>query len=78
MTEAEKNLRENQRQLDADGVMVGVSRQAVHEVLAETDRLRAALEYALPLVKSYAHTQGDSAAYHAELVRPIEDALKHS
>lgn len=44
MTEAEKNLRENQKQLDADGVMVGVSRQAVHEVLAETARLRAAIE----------------------------------
>ena len=42
-TEAEKNLRECQRQLDADGVMVGVSRQALDEVLTELQRLRILL-----------------------------------
>ena len=36
---AAKNLRECQTQLDADGCQVGVSRQAVDEVLAELDRL---------------------------------------
>ena len=41
MTEAENQLRNYQRQLDADGIMVGVSRQAIDEVLAEIERLRA-------------------------------------
>ena len=40
MTPAEKNLRECQRQLDMDGAEVGVSRQALDEVLAELERLR--------------------------------------
>lgn len=43
MTPAEQNLRDHQTQLDMDGVMVGVSRQAIDEVLAEIERLRAAL-----------------------------------
>lgn len=36
-----QNLRESQQQLDMDGIIVGVSRQALEEVLAEVDRLRA-------------------------------------
>lgn len=39
-TEAERQLRNHQEQLDADGVMVGVSRQAVDEVLAQVASLR--------------------------------------
>lgn len=35
------NLRSNQRQLDADGCMVGVSRQALDETLALYDELLA-------------------------------------
>lgn len=34
-------LRHRQRQLDLDGCEVGVSRQALDEVLAEHERLRA-------------------------------------
>ena len=34
------NLRNNQQQLDQDGVMVGVSRQALDEVLAHIDAQR--------------------------------------
>lgn len=41
MLEAENQLRNFQQQLDADGIMVGVSRQAVDEVLTEIERLRA-------------------------------------
>jgi len=37
---AEKVLREHQQQLDADGVMVGVSRQALDEVLAALQTAR--------------------------------------
>lgn len=41
--EAARQLRDHQQQLDMDGVTVGVSRQAIDEVLAELDRLRALL-----------------------------------
>jgi len=44
MTPAEQNLRSHQRQLDADGVMVGVSRQAIDETLFELERLRRGLQ----------------------------------
>lgn len=43
-----KQLREHQKQLDADGCMVGVSRQALDEVLAYADlfsEMREALEH---------------------------------
>ena len=40
MSEAEKQLREHQQQLDWDGVMVGVSRQALAEFMAEVEALR--------------------------------------
>jgi hypothetical protein len=36
-----ENLRTNQQQLDMDGIIVGVSRQALEEVLAYVERLRA-------------------------------------
>lgn len=36
-------LRDHQHQLDADGVMVGVSRQAIDEVLAERETLLTAV-----------------------------------
>lgn len=42
--EAINNLRTNQTQLDMDGAMVGVSRQAVEETLAYIDRLKQALQ----------------------------------
>lgn len=38
-----ENLRNSQRQLDADGCEVGVSRQAVDETLAVSDQLADAL-----------------------------------
>jgi len=44
MSEAEKQLREHQQQLDADGVMVGVSRQALVEFMAENKALREELQ----------------------------------
>lgn len=43
MSAASENLRNNQKQADMDGCMVQVSRQAVDEVLAEYDRMRALL-----------------------------------
>jgi hypothetical protein len=42
--EAVAQLRENQKQLDMDGIMVGVSRQALEEVLASHAALLAALK----------------------------------
>lgn len=44
MMAAFKNLRTCQRQLDMDGCEVGVSRQALDEVLAEYEALLAALQ----------------------------------
>ena len=44
MSEAEKQLREHQERLDFDGVMVGVSRQALDEVLTELTELREAVQ----------------------------------
>lgn len=41
---AVENLRANQRQLDADGIMVAVSWQAVVGTLAEVDCLRTELD----------------------------------
>lgn len=40
MNPAIENLKTNQRQLDADGCEVGVSRQALDETLAEVSRLQ--------------------------------------
>lgn len=37
--------------------------------------LRDALAYALPIVERYAHTQGDNAEFHAEITKPIREAL---
>jgi hypothetical protein len=42
MSEASENLRYHQTQLDEDGCMVGVSRQAVEETLLELAQLREA------------------------------------
>jgi len=44
MSKASENLRTHQKQLDADGIMVGVSRQAVDETLAQYNLMQSALE----------------------------------
>lgn len=47
MTDAIKNLKEHQDRLDADGVMVGVSRQALDETLALVEQMAGALNFIL-------------------------------
>lgn len=47
MNDAFKNLESNQRQLDADGSEVGVSRQALDETLDLTEKLAGALNFIL-------------------------------
>lgn len=47
MNDAIKNLKECQQQLDADGCMVGVSRQALDETLALTEQMAGALNFIL-------------------------------
>ena len=42
MSAATEQLRTHQEQLDADGIMVGVSRQAIDETLTELDNLKHA------------------------------------
>jgi hypothetical protein len=44
-------------------------------LIAAAPELYEALAYALPIVEKYAHTQGDNAAFHAELTAPIRAAL---
>ena len=41
MSEAEENLRKHQNQLDPEGIMIGVSRQALTEVLSELSEAKA-------------------------------------
>lgn len=50
MTDAIENLRDNQRQLDCDGVEVGVSRQALCELLDAIAELRVERDKARALV----------------------------
>ena len=47
MNAAIKNLKTNQRQLDADGCEVGVSRQALDETLVVVEDLAGALNFIL-------------------------------
>lgn len=47
MNDAIENLRTCQKQLDADGCMVGVSRQALDETIALTEQLAGALNFIL-------------------------------
>ena len=55
MSEASENLRYHQKQLDEDGVMVGVSRQAVEETLLELMQLREAVKDACDLLAERTH-----------------------
>ena len=45
------------------------------DIAATADELLAALEYALPLVERWCHTQGDAQAFHEETVAPINAAI---
>ena len=53
MSAASEQLRSHQEQLDADGIMVGVSRQAVDETLAQYNALRNALKVLLNEATSF-------------------------
>lgn len=44
----------------------------------EAEVMRLALNYALPIVEKYAHTQGDNAAFHAKITEPLRVALNGS
>lgn len=54
LTDAERSLREHQIQIDEDGIMCGVSRQALHEVLAELAALREKLTRAREALEPWA------------------------
>jgi hypothetical protein len=54
MSEARKNLQSCQRQLDADRLFVGVSRQALEEVMGQYDKMLAALRVAVVVAQSTA------------------------
>lgn len=67
---ARNNLRDCQRQLDADGFEVGVSRQALDEVLSEHTTLLLALRY----LTMMARTSGGTAGPDAGLMAACEQA----
>jgi hypothetical protein len=59
------------------------ARHWIAEIHAERNHGRAwhrgrALKYALPIIEKYAHTQGDNAAFHAEITAPIRSALSQA
>ena len=65
-------LRDHQQQLDMDGVMVGVSRQAIDEVLTELATLRAQ-NAALQTVASAAQIAAEELVYFVDFaVRQCE------
>lgn len=57
MSNATDNLRDNQTQLDADGCMVGVSREALGETLGELEALRSLAKDCYRFLHSY-YTEG--------------------
>lgn len=71
MSAATDNLRNYQQQLDMDGVIVGVSRQAVHETLEQYAEMLAALkdlhadcvEYAR--INNLHNSDGSPATHHS-------------
>ena len=73
MSEAEKQLREHQQQLDADGVMVGVSRQALVEFMAENKALREVYRCAKGLCSGEDWNGGTAALYYR---KPLREAVK--
>ena len=66
--EAANNLRTSQQQLDMDGVMVGVSRQALEEVLESHAELVTAAKFALEQAEGcfFNHYPGDDPYTAAE------------
>ena len=54
LADAIEQLKSHQTQLDMDGVMVGVSRQAIYEVVSHTDALLSRLERAEKALKPFA------------------------
>jgi hypothetical protein len=72
MSAESENLRNNQVQADADGIMVKVSRQAVDGTLAEYDAMQAALKLAL---EYWAHRQQRYKNRHPVWVQKANAAL---
>lgn len=77
MSEATEQLRNHQTQLDIDGIMVGVSRQAIDECLQEIEAQAARiteLEGLLAEMKSSCRSIGDE---HGNLTCPGADVLAY-
>lgn len=53
-------------------------REANAALIAAAPAMFEALKYALPIIEKYAHTQGDNAAFHAEITAPIRAALSQA
>lgn len=68
MSAASDNLKSNQRQLDMDGVEVGVSRQAVEETLEQYADMLAALQ-SIAELRNKMGTYGDHLREAIEIAR---------
>ena len=75
MSAGSDNLRNNQEQADADGVMVRVLRQAVEETLAEYEAMLVALKAACGYMRN-ASIDLSTGCTKATAIRTIEGGLK--
>ena len=76
MTAAEQNLRACQKQLDMDGVMVGVSRQALEETLAELDASRAREARLVEALRVAERAVDDCLTYRSHLNHAARDTIR--
>ncbi len=79
MSAATENLKASQRQLDADGCHVGVSRQALEECLEQHSELLETLQWLLREAENYMdaeHNQTVFAAAHAAIKRAEDVAYE--
>lgn len=74
MHPAIENLIDNQRQLDADGCEVGVSRQALDEAISITADLLVGLEEALHCLLMAYGEPGNFTLQHPRAAAAIRDA----
>lgn len=63
-----------ERVAEAEAAVEG-QRALFAEMREQIAEARAALEYALPIVEKWTHTQGDNAEFIAETLEPIREAL---
>lgn len=77
MSDAENQLMENQGQLDMDGIMVAVSRQALEEVLAQMASMRDMLSRADEIITDAPFALGEDDAVAGSWMRDSDEWLSY-